>query len=79
MPKLPHILVTGTASTEPYTSPSMGGKTFSVPPRQRETHGQRLLGQFETVRAQSQAAVEEQKAFGIDAGNGIYVQFESNP
>lgn len=79
MPKLPHILVTDTASTEPYTSPSMGRKTFSVPPRQRETHGQRLLGQFETVRAQSQAAVEEQKAFGIDAGNGIYVQFESDP
>ncbi len=77
--KLFHLLVTGTSTTEPYTSPASGGKPFRVPQRQRETHGQRLLQQFATIREQATTAVEEQRAVGIDAKNGIYLQFESDP
>jgi len=77
--KLPHLLVTDTATTEPYTSPSSGGKSFAIPPRQRESHGQRLLRQFDLIRTQSRTAVAEQKAYGVDAQNGIYLQFESDP
>ncbi len=77
--KKPHLLVTDTATTEPYTSPSSGRNTFNLPPRQRQAHGQRLQRQFDLVREQAKALVVEQKAFGIDAVNGIYLQFESEP
>ncbi len=77
--KLPHILVTETAHSEPYTSPFSGGKTFTLPGRQRESHGQKLLGQFDRLREESANIFAEQKAFGIDAGNGIYIQFDSEP
>ncbi len=77
--KLHHLLVIGTSTTEPYTSPASGGKPFRVPLRQRETHGQRLLQQFDVVREQAATAIEEQRAYGIDAKNGIYLQFESDP
>ncbi|MBE9580074.1 MAG: S8 family peptidase [Proteobacteria bacterium] len=77
--KLPHFLIADTAHTEPYTSPSSRGKSFRLPRRQRESHGQRLLSRFDELRGESESIIEEQKAFGIDAGNGIYIQFESEP
>jgi hypothetical protein len=77
--KLFHILIANTARTEPYTSPSSGGKTFQLPQRQRLTHGQKLQRQFDQLREEAQGVIAEQKAFGIDAGNGIYIQFESEP
>lgn len=77
--KLPHFLITDTAHTEPYTSPSSGGKSFQLPRRQRESHGQGLLRRFDELREESESIIEEQKAFGIDAGNGICIQFESEP
>ncbi len=77
--KLPHLLITGTSSTKPYTSPASGGKSFTVPKRHRETHGRQLLQQFETIREQADKVIKEQKAYGIDAKNGIYIQFESDP
>ncbi len=77
--KLPHILLADTAHTEPYSPIPSRGKTFKLPQRQRQLHGQRLLRQFDRLRQETDAIIAEQKAFGIDAGNGIYVQFESDP
>jgi hypothetical protein len=77
--RLSHLYIVNTAATEPYTSPSTRGPIFRSTPRQRETHGQLLARQFDTIRQQSQATVEEQTAYGIDAKNGIYLQFESEP
>ncbi len=77
--KLPHFLVSDTAHTEPYTSISSRGKTFRLPPRQRQSHGQKLLRKFDRIREESRTIISDQKAFGIDAGNGIYIQFESEP
>jgi len=77
--RLSHLYIVNTATTEPYTSPSTKGPTFRSTPRQRETHGQRLARQFDAIRQQSLTAIEEQKAYGIDAKNGIYLQFESEP
>ena len=77
--RLRHLLVTDTAHTEPYTSPSSARKTFRVPPRQRYRHGQRLLRQFDDIREEAEDVIEAQKAFGIDAGNGMYIQFGSEP
>jgi len=77
--KLPHILLKDTALTEPYTPFPSRGKTFKLPPRDRQAHGQKLLRKFEQLRHDSDQLIKEQKAYGIDAGNGIYVQFESDP
>ena len=77
--KLPHILLADTAHTEPYTPIPSRGKTFKLPQRQRQLHGERLLHQFDCLRQETDAIIAEQKAFCIDAGNGIYVQFESDP
>jgi hypothetical protein len=76
--KFPHILLKDTAQTEPYTPIPSRGKTFKLPPRDRKEHGQKLLRQFERLRHESDQLIKEQKAYGIDAGNGIYVQFESD-
>ena len=77
--KFPHILLKDTALTEPYTPISSRGKTFKLPPRNRQEHGQKLLRQFDRLRHEAGQVIKEQKAYGIDAGNGIYVQFESEP
>lgn len=77
--KFPHILLKDTARTEPYTPIPSRGKTFKLPPRNRQEHGHKLLRQFEHLRHESDLLIKEQKAYGIDAGNGIYVQFESDP
>lgn len=77
--RLSHLLIVHTAATEPYTSPSAMGPVFRSTPRQREAHGQRLARQFDAIRQQSLAVIEEQKAYGIDAKNGIYLQLESEP
>ena len=77
--KLSHILLSGTAHSEAYSPIPSRGKSITLPPRQRNDHGQKLLRQFRNLRAESDAIISEQKAFGIDAGNGIHVQFESEP
>ena len=78
--KFPHILLKDTAQTEPYTPIPSHGKTFKLPPRNRQEHGRKLLRQFEQLRHESDKLIKEQKAYGIDAaGNGIYLQFESDP
>ena len=77
--QLKHILIRNTARKEPYTSPSSRGKTFNIPPRQRQTHGQKLLRQFDRLREEAKGLFNEQKAFGIDARNGICLQFEGEP
>ena len=75
----PHFLISDAAHTEPYTPIPSRGKTFKLPPRERGSHGQRLLRQFDRLREETDTVIAEQKAFGIDAGNGIYIQFESDP
>ena len=78
--RLRHLLITGTANTEFYTSPATGGGSKSkLPPRQRQAHGQRLLNQLNNLRQEAEKLLEEQIAFGVDAGNGICLQFESEP
>jgi len=78
--RLPHLLLHDTASTERYTRPGTGGgPKFSTPPRIRSQHAKTLLHQFEAARTQETNIIEEQKAFGLDAGNGLYLSFESEP
>ena len=77
--KLPHIFLKDTAHTEPYTSTRSGRQLIKLPPRIRQEHGNKLLRRFEQLRLEADRLIKEQKAYGIDVGNGIYVQFESDP
>jgi hypothetical protein len=76
---LPHLLIKGTAETELYRSPKSFGGEFKLPPRQRSKHGNKLLSQLESLRREAEILGQEQVAFGVDVGNGIYIQFESEP
>ncbi len=78
--RLPHLLVKETASTHRYTRPQGGsGGKLHTPPRTRAQHAEFLIRQFEEAGAHEADIVQEQKAFGLDAGNGIYLSFESDP
>src|SRR5262249_6417588 len=78
--RLPHLLVTGTARIEQYVKPpSGGGGDFALPPRNRRRHGRKLLAQLEELRSEAETLAAKQRAFGVDAGNGIVIQFESEP
>jgi hypothetical protein len=78
-PNLRHILVTRTARTEKYVSPTSGRREFAFPPRSRRTHGKQLLKQLERVAREAATLGTERRAFARDAEGGIYVTFESEP
>lgn len=78
--KLPHLLVAGTANIEPYVIPPSSGRgEYKLPGRNRSRHGHKLLAQLQNLRADAETLAEKQRAFGVDAGNGIVIQFESEP
>ncbi len=76
---LPHILVRDTATSDNYTRPKSGGggSEVNTPQRNRAIHANQLISEIERAREQETEIIEEQKAFGLDSGNGIYLAFES--
>lgn len=50
-----------------------------LPPRERHAHAQQLIQKLEAFVTTSRERTEEQKAFGLDDGLGIYLTFESDP
>lgn len=78
--RLPHILVRDTATTSRYTRPPGGsGTALNLPQRNRAQHADHLIRQIEQAQEQEASIIQEQKAFGLDAGNGIYISFASEP
>lgn len=78
--KLPHLIVNGFFETSEYTRPGNGGsKEFPIPRRERDVHARRLLDQLQVAQAREQEITDSQRAYGIDVGNGIYIEFESEP
>jgi hypothetical protein len=75
----PHLIITNTARTERFTSPSSGGGQKPIPERDRNEHGQYLLQQVRQLEQELQQLGQEQRAFGVDAGNGVLLEFESAP
>ena len=76
---LPHLFLKGTSKTERYTSPLSIPHSPRFPDRNRETHAAFLIGQIESIRKEDDLLKKEKIAHGIDAGNGICLQFESAP
>jgi len=77
---LPHLLVQNTASTHDYTRPPSGsGGNFQTPARNRAQHAEHLIEQIDAIRSSETDITGQQRAFGLDVGNGIYLSFESEP
>ncbi|ESS71663.1 hypothetical protein MGMO_93c00210 [Methyloglobulus morosus KoM1] len=76
---LPHLFVKNTATKSLYTRPKKGGggAELEIPQRNRSIHAQQLLTQIEQAKIQETSIIQEQKAFGLDVNNGIYLAFES--
>lgn len=77
--KRPHLIISNTARAELFTSPRSRGSEPPIPQRDRNQHGQRLLAQIRALTGEAEGTIEEQRAFGVDVGNGIFLEFESEP
>lgn len=76
----PHLFVPQGPDPERFTSPSSGRRDpINLPARNRAEHAQNLIAKLETIEETAQERAEEQRAFGLDAGLGIYLTFESEP
>lgn len=78
-PNLPHLIIRGTAASEKYIPPDLGGRKAPFPQRNRQVHGKKLLKQLQEVAGEAKALGQERTALGIDAPDGICIQFESEP
>lgn len=77
--RLPHLLIRDSVTTESYSRPTqaMSGGGLRTPLRDRQTHSQQLIEQIQHIQSQESGIIEQQKAFSLDVGNGIYLAFES--
>lgn len=76
----PHIIAPEAPDPKRFTSPTTGrNETLNRPPRNRAEHAQNLIEKLEHAATIAHERVEEQKAFGLDSGYGIYLTFESEP
>lgn len=75
-----HIILPNTSHQEPFTSPSMGGASSpELPERERQLHGNMLMGHLQQIKAIAAQAKAMQKAAGIQSGIGIQVEFVGQP
>ncbi len=74
----PHLFDPNAATRQDFATPRPGrGKSLSLQQRNRAQHAAHLLGQLEVIQERVEERVTAQKAEGVDAGNGIILQFES--
>ena len=76
--QLPHIFVSGTEHTYPYTSPSSGRGTERRPARNRDAHGRLLTMRLTDAIDQARAARQGAPDLGIPK-NRITLLFRSEP
>lgn len=74
-----HLILKRTVTAELFKRPSLplGGR--SVPPQNREAHGQNLLYQLDEVKRITEQAKIEQKSAGLEEAFGLQIEFESFP
>ncbi|GGD61732.1 S8 family peptidase [Lacimicrobium alkaliphilum] len=75
----PHFIFQNSAQAESFTSPVKGGGGKQVPGRDRNAHGDALLGKLRQLTPVLAEATEQQRQAGIDEGFGLQVEFESFP
>lgn len=72
---LRHLLLRDPPENSRFTSPKSGGKSPSVPPRDRKTHGQYLIGRLN----QAWSDAKQEQAVSHSDRNGVYLEFISDP
>jgi len=75
----PHIVVTGTAKTERFTSPQQGGGKAAIPSVDRARHGAALRRVLAEIEADLATRRGRATPAGIEAPGGFYLEFESPP
>jgi len=76
----PHILLPHTSTTERFTSPKSGPRQgIKTPLRDRQTHSKALLRQIDDLKEAVEQLGRERSVWGIDAQEGICIQFKSDP
>lgn len=75
-----HLILPSTSVNEPYTTPSAGaGSSPPLPDRDRQQHGNMLLGHLQQIRAIAAQARTMQNTAGIQSGIGVQVEFVGQP
>src|SRR6266513_809042 len=73
----PHIVLAETGATEPFRPTTRRISEAELAPRNRRQHGRRLLTELRSAEEAAQQVIQEQRAFGVDVGNGLYLEFEA--
>jgi Subtilase family len=80
MAQHPHVFVPTTSEPLRFTSPNSGPRDgLNLPHRNRQAHAQTLIAKLEEIAPTAESRIEDQRAFGLDDGLGIYLTFESEP
>jgi hypothetical protein len=76
----PHLFDPAAAASSDFKTPKPGrGTALSLQARDRAGHAAHLLTQLNQIEQAAQQRVAAQKAEGVDGGNGIVLQFDSEP
>lgn len=76
----PHLFDPNAATRQDFATPRPGrGKALSLQARDRAQHAARLVDQMSKVQPEAEVRVAAQRAEGVDAGNGVYLQFQGEP
>lgn len=73
--RLRHLIPVGTSTTERYTNPRRVPVRFRFSYRSRHTHGTYLRGRLELMRSRAAELGQERLAFGLEADEGICLEF----
>lgn len=76
---LPHLFPKDTAATEDFISPSRGGRSPSVPPRNRQQHSTQLLQKLDVLKGLEKERAAQYAQAHLPGGMGLQVAFASFP
>ncbi len=74
-----HIVLAETSTARAFKAPSTGGRSNTVPTRDRAQHGVALKNQLLSLKPLAEQAVAIQKDQGLESGLGLQVEFIGQP
>src|SRR5690606_16531938 len=75
----PHFIFKNSAQAEPFERPKQKIEPSTIPSKDRQTHGSRLLSKVQQLTPMLADATDQQQQTGIDEGFGLQIEFESFP
>ncbi len=72
-----HIFLSGNVKKEKYKTAETGGGSANIPQRNRATHSENLLRQFQSIWAERQQLNQQREAEQIPTREGTYLAFKS--